>query len=118
MSSGLHEAPRLIADIGGTNARFALLDRGEPRDEKVLSCAAYPDVYTAIEAYLDSVGAVAGRHRPHEAALAIAGPITGDIVRMTNHAWQFSAAHTRQKLGLRRLIVLNDFTALAMGVRY
>jgi glucokinase len=118
MSSGHHEAPRLIADIGGTNARFALLERGEARDEKVLLCASYPDVYSAIEHYLDSVGAVAGPRRPHEAAIAIAGPITGDIVRMTNHVWQFSAAHTRQKLGLRRLIVLNDFTALAMGVRY
>ncbi|HEX2494542.1 MAG TPA: glucokinase [Steroidobacter sp.] len=118
MSSGPHETPRLIADIGGTNARFALLESGSPRDELVLACAAYPDLHTAIEHYLEAVGALAGPRRPLEAALAIAGPITGDVVRMTNHAWRFSAAHTRQRLGLRRLIILNDFTALAMAVRH
>jgi len=109
--------PRLIADIGGTNARFALLDGLERRDEVVLHCADYPDLVSAAEEYLRQVGATR-RGRPVEAALAIAGPVTGDIVRMTNHAWQFSAAHTRQQLGLRRLIVLNDFTALAMAVRH
>jgi glucokinase len=118
MSSGPREAPRLIADIGGTNARFALIENGQPRNEQVLACADYPDLIAATEQYLSSVGAIAGTHRPLAAALAIAGPITGDIVRMTNHVWQFSAAQTRQRLGLRRLIILNDFTALAMAVRH
>jgi glucokinase len=108
---------RMIADIGGTNARFALLDGMERHDEVVLACADYPDLVAATEHYLEQVGAVGGL-RPIEAALAIAGPITGDIVRMTNHVWQFSAAHTRQQLKLKRLIVLNDFTALAMAVRH
>jgi glucokinase len=107
----------MIADIGGTNARFALLDGMDRRDEVVLACADYPDIVSAAEDYLKRVGAsTAGR--PLEAALAIAGPVTGDIVRMTNHVWQFSAAHTRQQLSLRRLIILNDFTALAMAVRH
>lgn len=108
---------RMIADIGGTNARFALLDGMERRDEVVLACADYPDLVSAAEEYLQQVGANTSG-RPLEAALAIAGPVTGDIVRMTNHVWQFSAAHTRQQLKLRRLIVLNDFTALAMAVRH
>lgn len=107
----------MIADIGGTNARFALLDGADRRDEVVLVCADYPDLVSAAEEYLQRVGAkVSGR--PLEAALAIAGPVTSDIVRMTNHVWQFSAAHTRQQLKLRRLLVLNDFTALAMSVRH
>jgi glucokinase len=107
----------MIADIGGTNARFALLDGVDRRDEVVLACADYPDLVSATEEYLQRVGArVSGR--PLEAAIAIAGPVTGDIIRMTNHVWQFSAAHTRQQLQLRRLIVLNDFTALAMAVRH
>lgn len=105
---------RLIADIGGTNARFALLDDHQRRDELVLACADYPDIVAAVEHYLATVGAP----RPAEAAMAIAGPITGDIVRMTNHVWQFSASQTRQRLGLRRLIILNDFTALAMSLRH
>jgi len=108
----------MIADIGGTNARFALLEGGQWRDEIVLRCADYPDIVSAIEYYLDNVGAAQGASRPVEAALAIAGPITGDIVRMTNHAWQFSAARTRDALGWRRLILLNDFTALAMAIRH
>ena len=62
-------------------------------------CADYPDLVGAIEHYLQSVGAASGSARPVEAALAIAGPITGDIVRMTNHVWQFSAARTRQRSG-------------------
>jgi glucokinase len=111
-------APRLIADIGGTNARFALLDGHAWRDEIVLRCADYPDIVSAIEDYLQRVGATSGAARPTEAALAIAGPITGDIVRMTNHVWQFSAARTRQSLGWRRLIMVNDFTALAMAIRH
>jgi glucokinase len=110
--------PRLIADIGGTNARFALIHSGQRRDEIVLRCADYPDIVSAIEYYLDKVGASKGATRPVEAALAIAGPITGDLVRMTNHAWQFSAARTRGALGWRRLILLNDFTALAMAIRH
>ncbi|HEX7012410.1 MAG TPA: glucokinase [Steroidobacteraceae bacterium] len=110
---------RLIADIGGTNARFALLaGSSDPEDEVVLTCADFPDLVAATEHYLSSVGAISGSRRPQEAALAIAGPITGDIVRMTNHVWQFSASQTRQRLGWRRLIVLNDFTALAMAVRH
>ncbi|WP_129776353.1 glucokinase [Peristeroidobacter soli] len=109
--------PRMIADIGGTNARFALLDGMQRRDEVVLACADYPDLVSAAEEYLKRVDAKVNG-RPLEAALAIAGPVTGDIIRMTNHVWQFSAAHTRQQLQLRRLIVLNDFTALAMAVRH
>jgi len=109
--------PRLIADIGGTNARFALLDGRTWRDEQVLACADYPDIVSAIEHYLGLVGAKSGPARPIEGALAIAGPITGDIVRMTNHVWQFSSARTREALGWRRLIMVNDFTALAMAIR-
>jgi glucokinase len=109
--------PRLIADIGGTNARFALLEGNDVNDEKVLACAQYPTLVNAIEYYLESVGA-SGARRPTDAAMAIAGPITGDHIRMTNHVWEFSAATTRRELGLSRLIFMNDFTALAMALRH
>jgi glucokinase len=110
---------RLIADIGGTNARFALLDASTHwREERVFACADYPDLVTAVEHYLESVGANEPGRRPLEAAMAIAGPITGDVITMTNHVWQFSAAQTRRLLRLERLKFLNDFTALALGVRH
>ncbi len=111
-------APRLIADIGGTNARFALLQGEQRHDEIVLACADYPDIVTAIEHYLKQVGASESPQRPREGSFAIAGPVTGDVIRMTNHVWQFSAAQTRQKLRFDRLIFMNDFTALAMAVRH
>ncbi len=119
MSTGRPEMPpRLIADIGGTNARFALLVGDDARDEIVLKCADYPDFASAVRYYLSQVGADKDSKRPKEAAVAIAGPITGDHIRMTNHVWEFSAARTRKDLSLSRLIILNDFTALAMAIRH
>lgn len=119
MSSGLPEVPpRLLADIGGTNARFALLQAGAIGDEQVLACADYPDIVAAVEYYLRGVGASTPGRRPQEAAMAIAGPITGDVIRMTNHPWQFSAAAVRRQLGLESLSFFNDFTALALSLRH
>ena len=120
MSTGRREntQPKLIADIGGTNARFALLNGDDVDDEKVLACDDHPTLVAAIDHYLASIGASSPPRRPREAAMAIAGPITGDHIRMTNHVWEFSAATTRQQLGLSRLIFMNDFTALAMSLRY
>jgi glucokinase len=54
--------------------------------------------------------------RPTQAGIGIANPIEGDQVRMTNHAWQFSIEALRQALGLRRLVFVNDFTALALSL--
>jgi glucokinase len=121
MSSGAPESaapPRLIADIGGTNARFALLRGAQTSAERVLACADFPDIVAAAEHYLASAGAAAPGERPLHAAMAIAGPVTGDLIRMTNHVWQFSAAGTRRQLGLERLIFMNDFTALALAIRH
>jgi glucokinase len=112
------ETPRLVADIGGTNARFGLYVNGDVHAERVLACADYPTVVAAIEAYLSLVNITAPGQRPVEAAMAIAGPITGDLIRMTNHVWQFSVTETCRQLGWSRGIALNDFTALAMAVRH
>jgi glucokinase len=107
-------APFLIADIGGTNARFALVGpTGAPYNEQVLRCAEYPTLSDAALTYLkaqDLVGKVA------TATFAIASPITGDLVRMTNLAWEFSIKAVGQDLGLARLDVINDFTAVALGI--
>lgn len=105
--------PRLVADIGGTNARFAL--ETAPRvieKAAVLPCKDYDTVTDAVRAYLNQSGATAVRH----AAFAIANPILGDWVQMTNHHWAFSIETTRQTLGLDTLILLNDFTAQALAV--
>ena len=104
---------RLIADIGGTNARFALFSKEQGvHRQMVLPCAEYDEITAAIDAYLQSIG------EPDiaEAAIAIAVSIVGDQVTMTNHHWSFSIEELKQKMRFKKLIVKNDFTALAMSI--
>lgn len=113
MSTAETAWPRLVADIGGTNARFAL--ETEPMtlsDVCVLACNDFPTITDAIRHFLHQVGDVEISH----AAIAIANPIVGDWVQMTNHHWAFSIETTRQALRLETLILLNDFTAQALCV--
>ena len=112
MSSG--SWPALVADIGGTNARFAMVDgRGAlAHDVEVLATVEHPTLEDAIEAYL----AQKGGQRPRAGCLAVAGPVTGDLIKFTNHPWEFSINDTRDALGLARLSVINDFEALALAV--
>jgi len=106
--------PHLVGDIGGTNARFALAGPdGRIYAEQVLAVADHPDIVAAITAYLRPLA----EPHPTQAALAMAMPILGDQVRMTNNErWSFSIEATRRTLGLERLVLLNDFTALALAV--
>ncbi|CAO3418085.1 glucokinase [Azospirillum endophyticum] len=111
-------APILVADIGGTNARFGLIDGRTVRDTRVLRCADYASIEDAAAAYLAAVGlAAAGTAgRPRRGAFAVAGPVTGDHIAMTNLVWQFSVGRVRDALGLEGLVVINDFTAVALSV--
>lgn len=103
----------LIADIGATNARFALADEHGFHDQQVLACADYPGLAEAARAYLDGLGKDV---RPTRAAVAIAGPVTGDYFEMTNHAWKFSQNETRVALSLDRFTLMNDFRAIALAI--
>ncbi|RDJ99440.1 bifunctional transcriptional regulator/glucokinase [Paraburkholderia lacunae] len=112
--AGQHaDGPRLLADIGGTNARFALeTGPGEITSVQVYPCKDYPGVAEVIKKYLKDtkIG------RVNHAAIAIANPVDGDQVSMTNHDWSFSIEATRRALGFDTLLVVNDFTALAMAL--
>ncbi|HEY0065346.1 MAG TPA: glucokinase [Telluria sp.] len=118
LAAAYADGPRLLADIGGTNARFALeVAPGRFELIKVLPCADYPTLATALKAYLESAEVLAAcAAPPRHAALAIANPITGDLVRMTNHHWEFSIEALRVDCGFSNLIVANDFTALARAL--
>ncbi len=110
------ERPRLLADIGGTYARFALeRESGHFEQAQSLRCADHSDFHAAVRAYLDSLPA-ADDNRVSHACVAIANPVEGDMVRMTNYHWQFSIEAMRQQLGLDTLVVVNDFTALAQAL--
>lgn len=105
---------RLVGDIGGTNARFALVaDRSSrPQHEQVMRCADFEGLEQAMRRYL----ADHGNPAILEAALDVATGITGDFVQLTNGPWGFSIEKTRRALALDRLHVINDFTALALSV--
>ena len=108
------DARHLVADVGGTHARFALVTdaRGELSNALTLDTADFPTLLDAVRHYLVQCGAPALR----DAAIAIATPVLGDAVRMTNHHWSFSIEKTRRAIGVGRLLVLNDFAALALSL--
>ncbi len=107
--------PLLVGDIGATNARFALVgDRGAIERIRVLACEDYGRIEDAIEAYLSAE--VNGALRPRAAALAVAGPVTGERIALTNHPWSFAAVALRDALRFEQLRVVNDFAANALAV--
>ncbi|MGN6652440.1 bifunctional transcriptional regulator/glucokinase [Trinickia sp.] len=107
------DGPRLLADIGGTNARFALeTEPGEVTQIRVYPCTDFPTIEDVLKKYLKD----AKVGRVNHAAIAIANPVDGDHVSMTNFKWAFSIEATRRALGFDTLLVVNDFTALAMAL--
>jgi glucokinase len=107
------DGPRLLGDVGGTNARFALeYAPGRFQAVQTLSGGDYAEFAQAVEAYL-----AANHHPPiRHAAIAMANPVQGDRIKMTNHDWAFSIRETRQRLKLETLLIVNDFTALSMAL--
>ena len=105
---------RMVVDIGGTNARFALVPTGslQPQDEKSVRCADFPSLEDAARRYLRDLG----NPVVQEAAIDVAVEPIGDFIKLTNGPWCFSIEGTRSTLGLDRLQVVNDFTALALAV--
>ncbi len=106
--------PRLLGDVGGTNARFGWQANAHSGIEHVLvlPCAAHETLEAAIRTYLE----LKSLPMPRTGALGIANPITGDVIRMTNHHWSFSISEMQRSLGLQQLNVINDFTALALAL--
>ena len=106
--------PRLLGDVGGTNARLGwqATQSSGVQHVQVLPCADYPSLEVAIQTYLQQQNLPA----PRACALGIANPITGDTIRMTNHHWTFSISEMARNLGLLKLNVINDFTALALAI--
>ena len=111
---GAGDGVRLLADIGGTNARFAWQRGagGPVEGARTLRCADHPTLADAMSRYL----AEAGIPVPARCAVAIANPVVGDQVRMTNHHWSFRISELRASFGFAQLRVLNDFTALALAL--
>lgn len=111
------DMPILVADIGGTNARFALAHIGDRiilSQLKIVSTSEYDSLQSAVMAYLAQISGP----RPTVAAIAVAGPIIGDQVRMTNCKWAFRRSTLAEELAMTRVSVLNDFEAIACALPY
>ena len=106
--------PRLLGDIGGTHARLAWQADASAvlTDVARYACGDFASLEDSIRRYLADHGKTA----PPACGIGIANPIIGDQVRMTNHHWSFSIEALRTGLGLERLHVINDFTALALAL--
>jgi glucokinase len=104
----------LIGDIGGTNARFALVAEGNVQPEAIrgLPCGDFDNLDHAIAEYLKGVGV----ERVERACLAVASPVNGSRVQLTNSHWRFDIEEMRKTFGWRTFKVINDFTAMALGV--
>lgn len=112
-------APVLVADIGGTNARFALAHprpSGLPALETVRRYRAgdFPSFADALHQYRGEAGADAAR--ASHAVFAVATAVLGDDIKLTNSPWAFSIEETRTAFGLARLAIINDFQAIGHAI--
>lgn len=106
--------PILIGDIGGTNARFAIVvdSYAEPREFPVVQTADYTTIDEAIQsAVLDQTHIL-----PRSAVLAVAGPVDGDEIDLTNCDWVVRPRQLMETMGFSDIVVLNDFEAQALAV--
>ena len=106
----------LVGDIGGTNSRFGLMepDSMQIRNVEVLKNNNFGSLEESIGAYLKMQGVTALA----AAAVAVAGPIDGETVSLTNRDWRFTRESLRQAALARRFRLLNDFEALALSLPY
>ena len=102
----------LIADIGATQSRCAVIDGdGRIQAPEVFQNRRFDDIQGLLRGYLERCPT-----RPGSAALAVAAPVLEDEVRMPNLGWRFSRGSLTGELGLRELVVVNDFAAVAWGL--
>ncbi|MFZ2986669.1 glucokinase [Ideonella sp.] len=106
--------PRLVGDIAGTHARFAMVLDAEQgvQDVALYQADRFESLWAALQCYLAECASAV----PRSCAIGIATPVVGDQVRMIDHHWSFSIRDLQRNLGVERLLVLNDFAALALAL--
>ena len=116
MTSGATPQQFLIGDIGGTNARFALVDAraGGFAAVREYRCADFENIVEAMRRYLADTGAT----MPAGVCLAVAGPVKDGEAKITNNAWHISAVAIRRELGVDDVRVINDFEAIAYALPF
>jgi glucokinase len=103
----------LVADVGGTNARFALVDEaGHIRFPRSFLCRDYDSLAAIIAEYLSTT---AGKQRPARAAIAVAGPVVDGEIEFTNLDWRVSEVDLLATFELEAVNLINDFAAQALA---
>lgn len=104
--------PTLIGDIGGTNARFAVVN------DATAAAVRFPNAHTVNHPTIDDAIAAAlpAGVKPRSAVLALAGPVQGDRVPLTNCHWVVEPKRMIERFGLDKVILLNDFEALSLSL--
>lgn len=113
----MSEAQVVAVDIGGTHARFAIATIGEGgaitlEDPVTLHTEDHASFQTAWEDFRERKGGAL----PEAVSLAIAGPVGGEVIRLTNNPWIIRPALVKEKLGVERFSIVNDFEAVAYAV--
>lgn len=114
----MREGVKLVAvDIGGTHARFALAEVAGGRvaglgEAVTLRTADHASFETAWESFADQVG----QPLPHAAAIAVAGPVSDDLIRFTNNPWTIRPTLLAERLGLDAHVLINDFAAVGHAI--
>lgn len=105
--------PVLLGDIGGTNARFSVLADAdsEPHVLPIVRTADFASFDDAVQAVLAGYSPT-----PHSAVLAVAGPVDGDAIELTNCPWIVRPRAMLSRFGLADIVIINDFEAQALAV--
>ncbi len=107
----------VAVDIGGTHARFAIAEVQEGRVTNLgEACTLKTAEHASLETAWEEFGTQLGRALPKAAAIAVAGPIQGDVLKLTNNPWVIRPAFIPSKLGAERFTLVNDFGAVAHAV--
>ena len=113
--------PYIVADIGGTNARFGLVTAIDQKsrafvveNQQTYASAEFEGVEQAVSCYQQSLNG----ERIDGACLAVAGPVAGEHIKLTNLNWNIHVSTARKTLGLQNLQIINDFAAYAYAIQY
>ena len=106
--------PILIADIGGTNARFALANDAPSyfSQAQTLKAADFEQLTDAVDAYLSSLDIA----QLQGICLAVAGPVKNDAVAFPNSHWSVNCQNLRKKYDITQTSLLNDWEAISYSL--
>ena len=103
----------LVADIGGTNARFGFQDDPGSKITSInhLECKNFPNIEDAIEFYIS-----ANKLKVKNLSLSVAGPCGQNIVKLTNNHWRFDKRKVLKNFACDSILAINDFAAQGLGL--